>query len=103
MRGEVLGLATGAVALVGAATTLAVLASVYRRAGCLMRTLVIGIAIGLVWKASIAFSTPRWIDGGDALIVAGITVVYLRRLWRDRARGTDGGDSLDAMAERDRR
>ncbi len=87
MRGAVFGIAVGMIALLGVVGSLAVLTSVYRTASRTIRLFVIFIAIALFWKACIAFSTPRWIDEADALLVIGITVVYWRRLVIDGADG----------------
>ncbi len=80
---SIFGITVGLVGCVGIFATMAVLPTIYREANCFMRLLVIGIAIGLLWKVGIAFSHPRWIDLGDGLVIAGITAVYLRRLWTD--------------------
>lgn len=88
MSGPVFGILIGLIALVGVIAALAVLPSVYREAPCALRAVVIGISIGLVWKAGVAFTTPSKIDGADALLVIGVTTVYWWRLWRD-SRKTD--------------
>lgn len=90
MSGPVFGIIVGLIALAGVLASLSVLSSVYRRSGCFMRTLVIGLTIALFWTACIGFTTPRRIDGPTALFVIGITAVYIRRLWTDHT-----GDIFD--------
>ena len=95
MTGPVLGFIVGTVAVVGVGATLAVLSSVYRESTCVMRAVVIGAAVALFGKACIAFTHPHWIDVFDALLILGLTGIFVRRLVKDH----DGGTFLDFMGK----